>query len=269
MAYSLDAGIVGSMVAVVAVDDDGTTIKDFVSGNTISIDTGVSASVATGSWKLITSPKYFVTTANGTFDFNGIRWSSTLPVVDQTDADGMSAGFCCDGASNCSSNTAAGFIEISNAFGNQQGLQRISSSTLTGRYIAGGGTVAITATNLPTDGTTKFSFSANYESASDSEVFYGLESGSLASDGTAGSDGGFGSSSMNVRAIGGHSGQVNQPFKPYICWVANRKLTLSEHQAIHDDWRLFFFGVSSGGGGSPDVTSRVVLFNRPKKFFEV
>jgi hypothetical protein len=253
MPYSLDAGIVGSMVAVVAVDDDGTTIKDFVSGNTIALDTGVSASVATGTWKSITSPKYFVTTANGTFDFNGVRWNGTIPTVDQTDADGMSAGFCCHGADNCSSATAAGFIEISNTFGNQQGLQRISSSTLTGRYIAGGGTVANTATNLPTDGTTKFSFSANYESASDSEVFYGLESGSLASDGTAGSDGGFGGT-LGVRAIGGHSGQVNQPFKPYIVWVANRKLTLTEHQSIHNDWRLFFFG-AGGGGGSPNAVA--------------
>lgn len=234
MAYALkSSGIATVLVVCVVVDEDGTTIVD-LKGNTITLDSGVAASVATGSWKSV-ARKYFVTTADGPFGYFGVRWSSTEPTVDESDADGMSAWFACHGADN-SSFVVTPFIEVASAEGLRNGLTRVSSSDAHGRYFPGGGTQAATATNLPTDGTTKFSFGANYESASDSEVFYGLESGSLASDGTAGSDGGFGGSARSVFSIGGSSGQGNQPFKPYCVCVFSRKLTTAEMQSLHDDW---------------------------------
>jgi hypothetical protein len=219
----------------------------------------VAASVATGSWKG-TARKYFVTTANGSFDFFGVRWNATQPTLSETDADGMSAWFACHGASAWGA--ASSFIETGPGFaGSKQGLRRTTASG-PGEYISGGGTVAVSATSLPTDGTTKFSFGGNYRSADSSEVFYGLESGSLASDGTAGSDGGFGSGATSVYAIGGSAGQGNQPFSPYVCCVFDRKLTLAEMQSLHDDW----FGTLIN---APVAVVVPPLFYQKKQFYFV
>lgn len=235
MAYSLQSsGLATFLTACVAVDDDGT-IKDFVSGNTVSLDTGVAASVATGSWKSISSPQYFVTTANGSFDFNGVRWTGTKPAANETDSDGLTAWFACDGASAVGG-LISSFLEIGSTIGTAGGLRRVSTGDAHGTYARSGGTRAITTTNLPTDGTTKFSFGMTYRSGVSSEAFYGLESGSLASEATSGSDGGFGSSGALAQAIGGSAGSGNQPHKPYIHCVFNKIITLSEMQSLHDDW---------------------------------
>lgn len=247
MALTLKAsGIATNLVACVAVDDDGTTVKDFVSGNTIALDTGVAASVATGSWKSISSPKYFVTTANGTFDFNGVRWTGTVPALDETDGDGVSAWFACNGAGVMGPGFAAAFVEISDTFGLAKGLRRVGTADNHGMFDSGGGTLAATATNLPVDGTTQFSFGANYVWNSSTEVFYGLETGSLASDGTAGADGGFGAATAAVRTIGGTSGSGSQPLKPYIVCVFNRTLTTGEMQSLHNDWFGTLFDAPAG-----------------------
>lgn len=240
MPYTLKTtGVATALISCVAVDDDDV-IKDF-KANTITLDTGVAASVATGSWKSV-SRKYFVTTANGSFNYFGVRFSATQPSVDETDSDGMAAWFACHGASAASG--GGPFISIAPFDAPDRGLTRSGTK---GRYISGGGTVAITATDIPTDGTTKFSFGANYRSANSSEVFYGLESGSLASDGTAGSDGGFGTTAQ-LRGIGGADGQGNQPFQPYVVCVFNRQLTLTEMQSLHNDWfgTLFDSGPAAG-----------------------
>jgi hypothetical protein len=229
---------------------DGTTIVDLVTANTITLDTGVAASVATGSWKSIPSPKYFVTTANGTFNYNGVRWAVTRPTVDQTDADGFSVFTALHGASNVSN--SATFVEIGSADGLVNGVKRVSGADAKCLFQPGGGTQATTTTNVPTDGTTKFSMGFNYESASDSEAFYGLESGSLASEATAGSDGGFGGV-RTAWGIGGSAGQGNQPQSAYIHCGFNRKLTLTEMQSLHDDWLSVM--ADGGGGGSPNAVA--------------
>jgi len=252
VAYTLASNaITAKAISVVLVDDTGTIVD--LCGNTFTLDTGVAASVATGAWKSITSPQYFVTTANGSFNFNGVRFTAPIPTVDQTDADGMYVWFACHGADN--SQTDGTFVEISAGAGNQQGLRRVSSANAAGMFTAGGGTVATSATNLPTNGTTKFSFGAYYKSASASEVFYGLESGSLASDGTAGSDGGFGGSARLLNSIGGDAGNGNQAFKPYAVCLFDGDLTLVEKQALHDDWLLVLAGVGGAPSG-PTVTDQ-------------
>lgn len=242
MPYTLKTtGLATALLSCVAVDDDGT-IKDFV-GNTITLDTGVAASVATGSWKSV-SRQYFATTANGTFNFNGVRFPTPIN-AGETDADGLSVWFAAHGASAPGSDPRAAFVLIAPGDNTNRGLCRITGG-LTVRYVSGGGTVATTTTSIPTDNSTKFSLGASYRSGNSSQVFYGLESGSLASEATAGSDGAFGSSSAALRSIGGAAGSGNQPFRPYIVCVFNRLLTESEMQSLHDDW----FGVLFNSGSS-------------------
>lgn len=241
MAYTLKTtGIATNLVVCVGVDDDGT-IKDF-KANAITLGTGVAASVATGSWKG-TSRQYFVTTANGGTDFNGVRWSSP-PVVDNTDADGMSIFIALHGASARSGNGP--FVTYGTAGTSFNGL--ITDPNKLGLYL--GAFKALTTTTVPSDGTTKWSFGTNYKSNSDSEAFYGLESGSLSSEATAGSDGGFGSSTHALYNIGGSTGQGNQPASFYLVAVFNKKLSLAEMQSLHDDW---FGTLFDGGGGTTSL----------------
>lgn len=232
MAYTLKtSGIATNLVACVGVDDDNT-IKDF-KGNAISLDTGVAASVATGSWKG-TARKYFVTTANGSFNFNGVRWNATQPTVAGDDSDGQSV-FVALHANNAS-NDDASMVLIGTGIGNRTGLF-VNSSTKAS-YNPGGGTQAVSTTTIPTDNSTKFSIGSNYKGgggSGGSEIFYGLESGSLASDGTAAYDGGFGGS-RSIYAIGGTDGWGKNPCSPYIVCVFDKQLSLAEMQSLHDDW---------------------------------
>jgi hypothetical protein len=229
------------LVACVVVDDDNT-IKDLKS-KTFTLDTGVAGSVASTTWKGA-SRGYFVTTANGEFNFNGLRWSATQPQVDETDADGIAVWFACAGASAPGTpGDPSPFLCIGGGGASPRGLMRVPGAN-TARYISGGGTVANSATSLPTDGATKFSFGANYRSNVSSEVFYGLESGSLASDGTAGPDGAYGSSTATLWNIGGAVGYGNQPHRPFIHCVFNGLLTLAEFQSLHDNWVSALFNAS-------------------------
>lgn len=242
MAYTLkSSGIATSLIVCVAVDDDGT-IKDF-KGNAITLGTGVAASVADGTWKGV-SRKYFETTSFNTYDVRGVSFNATQPSVDETDSDGMSVWFCCNGASG-TTYIDAPFIQIAGSNTERKGLGRVSESDNHVRFSPGGGTQAKTTTAVPTDGTTKFSVGANYRSNVSSQIFYGLESGSLASEATAGADGGFGGVHQ-IFGLGGAvgGGQGAQPFKPFIACVFNRQLTLAEMQSLHDDWFGTLFDVS-------------------------
>ncbi len=238
MAYTLkSSGIALNLIVCVVVDEDGTTITD-LTGKAITLGTGVSASVATGSWKSV-SRKYFSTTANGTFDFNGVTWN-TAPLVDEDDSDGVSVWCAFHGAS--SANTV--FAAIAGAPGDVRGYGK-AAATAKGTYRSGG-TTAATTTDLPTDGTTKFSFGMAYRSGVSSEAFYGLESGNLSSEDTEASDGGFGGD-RNLYEIGGVDGQGNHPASVYCFCVFNKMLSETEMDSLHDDW----FGTLIDAGGSP------------------
>src|SRR5688572_30196717 len=83
MAYSLKAsGIATDLVMCVAVDSDGTTIKEFVSSDVDTnktIDSGVTTGSAT--WKGV-SRGYF-TVVDNTFDYKGVRFAvNHRPILD-------------------------------------------------------------------------------------------------------------------------------------------------------------------------------------------
>jgi hypothetical protein len=248
MAYTLKAsGLATDLLACVIVNDDGTTITD-LSGSALTLGTGVAATVATGSWKG-TARKYFETLANGTFGFFGVIWNTPV-AVDETDGDGMACFAAFHGASANTTDTP--FACIASADNEKRGFSRTVGANK-GTYKSGG-TVAATTTDLPTNGSTKFSFGMSYRSANSSEAFYGLESGSLASEDTEASDGGFGGA-RNLYQLGGSTGQGNQPAKYYIFCLFDRILTEAEMQSLHDDW----FGVLIDAGAADTLMAQICL----------
>jgi hypothetical protein len=65
--------------------------------------------------------------------------------------------------------------------------------------------------------------------------FYGLESGSLATDGT-GTDSGNGSNGRFVGTVGVIAAQGSQPAKYHIVCLFQAELSTTELQSLHDDW---------------------------------
>jgi hypothetical protein len=250
MAYTLKAsGIATNLTFCFAIDSDGTTPKEFVSSDVDTnktYDTGVLASVAAATWKSV-SRGYLVTTSNGAFDFNGVRFASGhRPSMDTSGS--SSCFFACNGASAGST--------VKTFFGDDSTNSYVArNSTDKGVLVVGARTAGNAGTtSLPTDGTTKFSFGVSNDNASAGKVYYyGLESGSLAADGGTTGDNGFGSN-VNIHAIGGAAGQGNQPFKPFICARFNRVLTLTEFQSLHDDW---FGTLFDSGALAPRIVTAV------------
>jgi hypothetical protein len=240
MAYTLKTtGIAAAATSIIAVDDDGTTIRDFKSA-TRTANMTVNANVSRGSstWKG-GSRFYFETKANGSFDFYGLTFASghEIPFNNSTGAPGTGTFIAYAGTPGISGGGTAAML--ANAAGSD--LLNRFTGTLNFGYSGTGTDKGLTT--LPTDNTTKFSVGANFLYGSNRDYFYGLESGSLAADG-AYSEGGFGANSL-ISAIGGAAGQGNAPGKTHVIIVLPRPLTLSEYQSLHNDWFGTLFEVAT------------------------
>jgi hypothetical protein len=233
MAYTLKStGIATDAIMVVAVDEDGTTIKEFVSPSVNSnktVDTGVVVSSAT--WQGV-SRGYFETVADGSFDYDGVRFGvGNRPLVDldaTEGAAGSSVFFACAGMSAGASDTIRTIIDLNGAsFYGRRVSDNLHASAL-GNLTAG-------TTALPTNGTTKFSAGYVHNHSGTERYFYGLDGGALATDGT-GADDGRGAANAPMLGIGGVSGGHNLPAKYFIVAVFDRELTTVEFQSLHTDW---------------------------------
>src|SRR5688572_28820314 len=83
MAYTLkSSGIATSLAMCVAVDEDGTTVREFVS-STVNADMVVHGEVVVSSstWKGV-SRGYFETLPNGASNFKGITFGTNKPTYD-------------------------------------------------------------------------------------------------------------------------------------------------------------------------------------------
>lgn len=239
MSYALKTtGLATRLISLVVVDDDGSTVVD-LKGNAVTKH--ANASIGAKNWKG-TSRKY-VDISGSTYTPYGITWNSP-PSCTMIDSDGMAVFMAMAGAG--SKYSAGAFVVIS-AYGDSQGM--ISSGSGKAAVNQGAATNNVGTTTLPVDGSTSFSIAANWRNGANCQLFYGLESGSLAADSTAGNPGYEGVSGAVLRNIGGSSGQGNQPCKPHVMAVFDRELTLAEMQSLHDDW----FGVLIDAG-SPTVT---------------
>lgn len=78
------SGVATALIACVTVDDDGTTVKDFVANRA---GTYAGSGTGTKNWKG-TSRRYFNVNPNGGHDFLGWTWTTAagaaLPPVDYT-----------------------------------------------------------------------------------------------------------------------------------------------------------------------------------------
>jgi hypothetical protein len=248
MAYTLKAtGLATNLVMCLAVDQDGA-IREFVSSTANSnktLGTGVAASVTDGSWKG-TTRKYWVASSNGSFDFHGVRFASGFrPSLATNNANGFTYWEAFHGAGGVSG--SGHYAHYGSSSGNEGPIRSSTKLTL---YLAsnnrGSGTTA-----LPSDSTTKFSAGIAFRDAAGvgAEFFYGLESGSLATDGTSTAGVGFGSSPGSMFSVGGCAGQGLVAASRYCSCLFNKKLTEAEAQSLHDDW----FGTLFDAGSS-DVT---------------
>lgn len=229
MAYTLKStGIATNLTMCLMVDEDGTTIKEFVNATVNSqktVDSGVT--ISEESWKG-TTRKFFATAANGTFDFHGIRFGATKPAWNPTDADGCAFWGAC---ASMSAGISPGVFLTGNIAAHH--LRRKPSAPNSAQLYSYDGNRGAGSTALPVTGES-FSFGCSYDS-DDFQWYYGLESGSLAADGSGTSNNGW-MESTTVAAIGGWSGQNNLPASWHICCIFNRKLTLTEMQSLHNDW---------------------------------
>lgn len=234
MSYTLKTtGLAAIATSIIAVDEDGTTIRDFVSSARTSAFT-VDAAVTTGtsSWKG-TARNYFQTLSAPGDSFKGITIGSgqEIPINCGVGHTGIGVFIACAGAG------APGFYGVIMAQGTGP-IIRTSGGKL--RQPTGESAQAGTTT-IPSDGTTKFAMGISFLYGSTWTNYYGLESGSLAADGT-GTDAGNGGDTL-INSIGGASGFGSLPAKYHIMVVIPRPMTLAEEQSLHNDWFGTLFDV--------------------------
>jgi len=245
MAYTLKStGLATESVAIYMVDEDGVTLREWVSGQFATWDT-VSAwaedagnadltvddpvTVANATWKGSTLD-YFETLANGAYNFYGIRHSSPIDIPGAAGEAGVGVFAALAGAGTPAGNRGALFADsATNAY-----LGADVSTGILQWYVSSGVRYASTQV-LPQDGTTKFSVAGNYKYGdAATQTFHGLESGALAATDAGASPGNYSFSTYDN--IGGEDGGGRMPAKYFILAVFNRTLTEAEYQGLHNDY---------------------------------
>lgn len=217
----------------VANGGDGL-VHEWVS-SAVDGDMTINANVTYGSttWKGETYD-YFETFANGAFDFYGLTFGTNKPTLPrgntQAGLGGLGIGFIMAGSGAGSSNRAFLATDASSL------VSRASDKASWTNGNPG-------TTSLPSDGTTKYHFGSNYVYNANADWYYGLESGSLAADGTN-NPGGFGSDSELVVSIGGWAGQGSHAGKYLMVYCFESTRTLSEFQALHDNGLTELFDIT-------------------------
>jgi hypothetical protein len=239
MALSLKAsGLATDLIVCVAVQDDDT-ITEF-KGNSISLDTNVAGSIDTDTWKG-TSRRLFSTTEGATStSYYGVRFNTTRPQFPTGTGGSVFAAFRTIGTES----VAAWLAEIGLTAGdNVRGLW-LSAAPRKIRFDFNSGAACTTGgTTVPAG--SKLSIGANYTYNVNAEMFYGAESGSLASDSTAANPGAFGSIPFDIFGLGGANGIDVVPADWFIFCMFDRELTLVEMQSLHDDWANVLFDGAS------------------------
>lgn len=244
------SGIATNLIFILAVDETGSNVKEFVSttvdgtkvvagGSGYGSGAG-QVTLGSSTWKG-TSRGWFQTKDNGG-TLVSITFATNLPSVTNDATDGwsfygVSAGTAYSGV------TPPPMIAFDSD--NRLGVDTSGHVCI---YL-GGAERHVGTTVLPTDGTTKYSFGANFRSNSsatgNAQAFYGAESGSLASDSTAANPGLNGSASYTVASTSGVSGSSARfTGKWHLICMFNKQLSLAEYQSLHDDWFGTLFVVS-------------------------
>lgn len=230
-------GIATKAIAVIAVDGDDV-LKEFVSGRSVTHNASIASPVTgTATWKG-TSRRHFKTDYGGDiFTPRGVLWNATQPSI-PTGSGGNGISFFV---------AVAGLVETSNQF-----LWQISTDANnclkldgTNKPVWRAGSTDFTAATTAWAASTKFSYALTVKySTAGNQHYYGLESGSLATDGTF-DEGGFGSTGpLNLFGGAASNGSCRGN---YFCaaWFSHATLlTTAELQSLHDDWFGTLFDVA-------------------------
>ena len=231
MALTLkSSGLATKLIACVTVDDDGTTVKDFVTGNTAAQNASV-ASPKTGSdtWKSVTRNYFRTDYGADQFSPQAILWSGTQPSLPIGNG-GVGMSFYC---------AIRALVDISitqylwQTSTNINEVLKISSAN---KLVARTGATDHTASTTSLAASTKTSVGAAWVYGGTGTYYYGLESGSLAADGTfaEGSDGT--TSPLNMFAGAASNGACRGTYF-LAAWFSGSGglLTLSDFQSLHAD----------------------------------
>jgi hypothetical protein len=255
MAYTLKtSGIATNLVFCIAVDEDGTTIKEWVSSN-VDTNKTVHANVTTGAstWKG-TSRGYFETFGSGASPQSVEFPSPHRPTWDVR------------GAGSGGGNGGAIFMAVAGASalsstGNASWVTDAGAIPVLGRTSAAGtGYVKLNETTnttrigdsevAPIDGTTKWATLCNYSTFESPGwwIYHGLESASDLTLDASGNDAGT-ATTITFRSVGGATGFGTAPAKFHIVAAFDKTLDSTERESLFDDWFGTLFDSGGGGGG--------------------
>lgn len=226
MAYTLkSSALTAKLIALIAVDEDGTTVKDFVSGNTATQNANVAApKTGTATWKGVTRSWFKTDYSPDQYTPRAITWSTTETVP--------AAGFACWCAVN-SLNSVADIILWGKAGDNNDNYHTNASGYPMMRTSATNHTASTTALVA----STKLSFGMNFKNNSSGQAhFYGLESGNLSQTNTFTVGDWMGDFTLGM--MGGVTGQ-GAAAGQYFVWALfsdTDGLTEAEFDSLHDDW---------------------------------
>ncbi len=257
MAYTLRTdGLAAKLAACIMVDEDGVTLREWVSGwssvwdessawtdnDAASMTVDDPVVVGSASWKG-TTRYYFETFTAGNFNFSGVRFPNDISFSGTDPASGMFVA--CAGLSG----SHFGYI-VNQDGGINGGLRTTGAEALEWNAANAAGPETADGV-IPVDGT-PISVGGNYQGSAgtaNSTLVYGLESGSLSELVNEKSSAG---NISGVRAIGGRDGQsTRRPGKYHVVALFDEHLTETEYQALHTDWFAELFET----GGSGDTTA--------------
>lgn len=257
MAYTLKtSGIATNLKFCLAVTQDGTAVQEFANSSfesnkvvaqTRGYGTGANqVQLGSGTWKGVTlgtfETKWVSSTERGGIDFaSGFR-----PILSGAGTAEAGIFVALDAMTNYTGSRGCVIPFTNGNFGvkNTGKLQWHISSVDRGP-----------ASNTTIDLSTKLSFGSNLKlngsGTGNIEHFYGLESGSLASDVTPANSGYSGGGDMEIRGVcTDQSDSTRNIGRYFLIALFDRQLTLAEYQSLHNDWaNTLFDGVGGGGGG--------------------
>lgn len=216
-------GVASRASSVIAVDDDGATIRDFVSSTrTSNMSIHGDVTIGSATWK--GASKYFMDLPMSGNDGHGLTFASghEIPIPNQIGGVGTTVMIVCRGMGSAAVRGDLMATTPDAALIYRNGSGKLSEYP-----------TSVATTTMPSDGTTKFSAAMTYVYGGTWTAYYGLESGSLAADGT-GTDPGYGNANP-VKYIPAGAGQGGTPYKAHYIIVVPGGASLAELQAIHDD----------------------------------
>lgn len=243
MAYTLKtSGLATIATMVVMLDQDGTTLKEFVSSSVNSSKT-ITGTLTTGTktWKGLTNFPYWAITANGSFNSTPeIEFVTNQPVVAWTS--GISVFAAC--AQMSTGNDQGGIVmDVPTGWG----FAADADSSANFGFTAGNVKMSSTGSPLPL-GTTSFSLGGNLTAGTSFDIWYAAAGDTTPTSFNVlnGTDAGWGigtggSPPYHITEVCGFQGQGHRPAQYHIVAMFSRELTVSEFGTLHDDFKAVLF----------------------------